>query len=124
MAVPGCKCTAASGPARGAQDFAIAGHVGKKAEVDAVKDQWGAEPLGQATLILRKGSYQAGSPSRTLRPPTLLLSNFRSKVNQAHGVMLSRNRQINLCTASTRVAASTGLGMKSSASMAMPSAWV
>jgi hypothetical protein len=69
MAVPGCKWTAAPGPARGAQDFAIAGHVGKEAEVDAVKDQWGAEPLGQATLILRKGSYQAGSPFQDFKTP-------------------------------------------------------
>jgi len=43
--------------------------VGKEAEVDAVKDQWGAEPLGQATLILRKGSYQAGSPFQDFKTP-------------------------------------------------------
>jgi len=43
--------------------------VGKEAEVDAVKGQWGADPLGQAILILREGSYQAGSPFQDFKTP-------------------------------------------------------
>jgi len=43
--------------------------VGKEAEVEAVKGQWGADRLGQATLILRKGSNQAGSPLQDFKTP-------------------------------------------------------